>query len=261
MCFMSRSGRPDGRLHRQGFTILEMLVSAALFSFLLVILAGMLNSAGGIWQRGLAYSQRAQTVKNSMDFIGGELSMAMLPLDRSSQNSLRFEIDPVEASTLGLNNAQSIFWQVPIASEETFGRIATVGYFVKWQGARPALYRFFLNPSDPRYNAADPNAAIASVTDWEEFQFLENVAGMWINAYDRSGNALSLPYDSRVSERLPAMVGVSLVVIDAKSIERLKSQPGAAGGPQEFINGLPAEVRPGALIVRLKINLGNASQW
>lgn len=256
-CLLNKARRDSG------FTLIELLVSVAILCFVVLVLAGVMGAGSSIWQKGLSDTQHRQRARAALDFIGEELKKARLPHDRTKQDSLRFEINPVVAQDLTLNNRDSIFWQAPIASEKSQGDLATLGYFVRWDGVQPALYRFFLNPSSVSYVRSDPNKSVSSVTDWDSYQFLDDVAGLWINAYNRNDltNALPLPFDSRVTHRLPAIVEITIVMIDSVHAKRLTSQPAVAVSAQSFIDNLPAEVRPGATQVSLKIHLENETGW
>ncbi|HSI84577.1 MAG: type II secretion system protein J [Candidatus Methylacidiphilales bacterium] len=247
---------------RCGFTLVEVLVAMTILTFIVLILTQLLGQSTRAWQQGINDTQHRQRARAALDFICRDLRKAMLPLDRSSQTSLRFEINPAGAAALSLQNAHSMFWQAPIATETSKGNLAEVGYFVQWIDGKAALYRFFLNPSDAGYNLADPNAAVSTVTDWNRYLFLENVIGMWIKSYDRNGILLAAPsFDSRVAKVLPARVEIILVLMDSTHARQLAAAPPSAADAETFMSTLPKSVLPGATAVNITVNLENPTGW
>ena len=56
----------------------------------------------------------------------------------------------------------------PVATETSYGELAEVGYFVKWEGARASLRRLFVNPSRP------DSASATGVSPNENFLIYKN---------------------------------------------------------------------------------------
>lgn len=252
--------RRDRRV-TSAFTLLEILVAVTVLSLVVLVLANILSQSTTTWQRGLSDTQHRQKARAALDFIGRDLRKASLPLERNRQDSLRFEINPPVLSGLAIQNSASIFWQAPLSTENA-RVLMEVGYFVYWKDGKAALYRFSLKSSDPGYVLNDPNASLLSVSaDWSSYLFLENVIGLWVKPYGKNGNVLSLPFDSRTTHTLPTLVELSLVVIDAPHAARIKSTPSYPSDALSFVNALPDEVRPGATILTMRINLENSTGW
>lgn len=146
---------------RRGFTIVELMVSITILSLLVVMLAGVFGQVSRAWTSGEAGIERRRNVRALADFIGAELRGAMIPLEGASYDAagnaqdgnLQFVVNPpVSAVPDEYRNADAVFWQAPLATETSFGEVAEIGYFVKWDEAdranpRPRLCRFFVNPS------------------------------------------------------------------------------------------------------------------
>jgi len=252
--------RHDKRFRKFAFTLLEILVAITVLSLVVLVLANILGQSTAMWQKGLNDSQHRQRARAMLDLIGRDLRQACLSVDRARQDSLRFEINPPALTALSIQNSDALFWQAPVSTAES-GELAEVGYFVHWSDGKAALYRFFLDCSDPRYDAVEPNSSILTIPDWSDYIFLENVIGLWINAYDKNGAILAEPFDSRSSRALPASVEIFLVLLDSRSASRLTAAPGYTADASSFIDGLPADVRPGASVVSMRVNLENSTGW
>jgi len=240
------------------FTLIEVLVSMAILLLMVVLLHGILSGASGAWKLGEANKDRMQSARAISDFIANELESALLPLNRTSTNSLQLVVNPPGIST----QRDSIFWQSPLAVDQTLGDVAEIGYFVRWdtqspQNPRAALCRFFVNLTsrDPATGAitANPNFLISSQPDtWLSDSvldrvapanaandylglFAENVIGMWVRCIDSGGQVITASgttfnsrtgyTDSLLGARaacaLPTMIDLSLVLLDARSAVRV----------------------------------------
>jgi prepilin-type N-terminal cleavage/methylation domain-containing protein len=217
----------NSRETRGGFTVVELMVSIAILTVLVAMLAGIFHQVSTTWRLGEGNIERRRGARALTDYIGVELQGAMLPAEGGAvapgKNNLQFLINPPAGQVPDeCRNADAIFWQAPLATETSFGEIAEIGYFVRWiapgieaqkRGAtasRPALCRFFVNPSvvetDPGTNApkisrnknyliytgSDPAAWLSPALLNEVASakaptyaglFEENVLGLWIRAY------------------------------------------------------------------------------
>lgn len=258
---MSLCRRNSYRLPCLGFSLVELLVAMTVLSLLSVLLVTIAGQSGRIWQAGERDNQSRQRARAALNFISRELKQAALPLDRSNMDSLRFAINPKEAPS-SFASPDSLFWQAPIATDASAGRMASVGYFVHWNSQKKAaLYRLFLNPSD--YDPKDPNSALSDLPpNWEKkYCFLENVLGIWVKAYEADETAYT--GDTASSRRLPALVEISLVLLDSTTANRLDTVLDYDNyeTATAFINDLPEKLRPGASIVSMKVNLDNSIGW
>lgn len=208
------------------FTLVELLVSTAVLSVLVLLLSQVFSHASKSWLAGEGGAEHRRNERALADFIGDELRQALLPVEGQSTGSggnLQFLVNP-PASRLPANcqHADAIFWQAPLATETSFGDIAVVGYFVQWQGGKAHLCRLFVNPSsfaadggviknpDHRiYDAADADAWLsvdlverlvrpADKAGGYRGLFAENVPGFWVRCFGPDGQELPSSYDSRV---------------------------------------------------------------
>ena len=193
-----------------GFTLVELLVSIAVLSILVVLLLGILNQLSSTFTEIRAQIYRHQNGQAILGLIASDLRVAMLPQNRTDTNSLELLVDPKSLLTASPNNylfPHAIFWQAPIASNTTNGNIAEVGYYIQWDqttnpnNPKPMLYRFFVNPGDPNnyliytnpqnwltlsiLNNVDPPPSPSNTTyqGW----FADNVIGLWVRCLDANG--------------------------------------------------------------------------
>ncbi|WP_166443016.1 PulJ/GspJ family protein [Phragmitibacter flavus] len=248
----------------RGFTLLELMIAMAILAVIMTLFTIMFTGTSKAWLNGEGHAERRRNVRAIADFIGTELQGALLPVAQSTGGApanLQFIINPpVDRLSADYRNADCIFWQAPLARETSFGEIAQVGYFVKWENAVPMLCRFFVNPSvkidgvlkpNPQfliYQDANPDLWVSSSVVDEVVKpadvdagykglFAEYVLGLWIRSFGLDGVELPREYDSRVGyncqfpttgggtvteqRRLPATVQVSLAQIDSRYASRL----------------------------------------
>lgn len=241
-----------------GFTILELLAAGSLFALLVLVLASISDHALKTWSRNERNSDLREAARTAISLIGSDLRQAVLPVYPSDPNSLQFVINPAGV-TDRFRIRDAIFWQAPIATSQSRGDLAVVGYFVRKEGNTFTLCRFFINPDDPDYAIYDGGApwvsdalldARAPADEANDFEgiFLENVPGMWVIAYN--DNAAAYPaYDSRVAHKFPARVEISLVLLDKAGAQRVAAGqvalPDARSyqSASDFLDGVPAEFR------------------
>ena len=249
---------------RTAFTLVELLASTAVLALLVTVLGGIFSQVSRTWIAGEGGVERRRSARAMTDFIAAELRGAAAPVDRVStkgKNNLQLLINPPSGVLPDdCVNADSIFWQAPIATETTFGDLAEIGYFVRWDpnsttSRQPTLCRFFVNPSTivagkpesnplfliyskPQWLTADLVRKVAPATA-PAFRglFAENVAGLWVRAFQPDGAELftegKKTYDSRLGYRykvangttqerfLPARVQVSIAQFDAAGAVQL----------------------------------------
>ena len=275
---------------RQAFSLVELLVAMAVLSLIVVILAQMINHVTGAWQRGEANKEKLQNIRALADFMGSELQAAMLPINRPSQTSLQFLINPSSVTTTNRNH-DALFWQMPLATDSSQGDVAEVGYFVKWDttttpaNPRSLLCRYYVSPTDTAnyliYSAPTAwvsdtligTVAPASATNNYQGLFAKNVLGLWVTPLNSAGALIATPFDSRSGPSLPAMIDLGLVMIDARMASRITPSmkttitslvtAAAATNAQSFYTtalaspGLQA-IRSGLHYYQTRINLMNS---
>lgn len=266
---------------QHGFTLVELLVATALLAFISLMLMEMLNRTSSLWTQGQAQSDRRQSARSVADVVSRELQPALMPVDPADQTSLQFLLNPT-AVPANLRNPDALFWQAPIASDRSWGDVAEIGYFLKWDGTtpgspRPLFCRFFVNPTDKdnylilkspaswlTSDIIDKVAPANSLASGYAGLFAENVIGFWARCFDKDGKCLNA-YDSRVQKVLPRTVKIYLVLVGPAGLARLNQVPdyGAAGTGDEpdleaFISALPLGVRSTARPFITEVYLQNA---
>jgi len=276
-----------------------MLLAIAVFAILVVMITGILGQLDRMWVQTEAQNQRDRSGRALLNFMARDIKKAMMPLNISNTTNLDFVINPSSlSSTYGYRD--NIFFQAPIATDSlatSVGEIAEVGYFVQWQPQSGSqvptaqLCRFFVNPSDTvnyqiylnptswittAYLAnVAPGASASSGNPPAPYKGLlaENVIGLWINPYDKNGNAVftaSRTYDSRTTSNLPAVVDISILVLDPATAKRLGAnssmlttvkgdvQTTTITNADQCLTTLPAVLQPGASCFTTRVQLSNS---
>jgi len=262
------------RNRRNGFTLVEILVATSLLVVISLFLVEIANQSARAWTQGEHQSNNRQRAQVALDFMGRELQQALLSSDPIN-GPLEFVIDPTAVTSFP--NRDTIFWQAPVATDASRGDLAEVGYFVRWTGTQASLCRFFVNPSDTAnyhlYDTPSPSqwvsdsilntVAPADKTDHYQGLFLENVIGLWVQAYQVDGTAYL--GDSRTAGHLPAFVQISLALIDTTIAARLTASQAStvqagyknASTAEMLVASLPATIRAGASVVTIRVSPAN----
>lgn len=226
--------RPPAR----GFTLIEVLVATAILALVVVMLAQIIHSVASAWATSSSSTERRQNGRALADFIGQELRSATLPINlNAAAPNLQFVRNPSSIGTTN-NHPSSLFWQAPVATDDAYGDLAEIGYFVRWDksGSVPSarLCRFFVNPSSTNY-LINANAnwvtdqllqdvAPADASSGYVGLFAENVIGLWARFFQADGMEIGVAkdsYDSRVTPKLPASVEISVMLLDSHSAAHL----------------------------------------
>ncbi len=231
-----RTRRPRAGL--TAFTLVEMLAATAVFGILVVLILTILGQLDRSWVQMEAENQRQHDGRDLLNYLARDIQKAMLPVNAANSSSLQFVINPSTSGSTTYSYHDNIFFQAPVATDTSAGEVAEVGYFVQWQGTSPQLCRFFVNPTNANYTIYSNPTGWLSTTiigtvapgTKPAYQGLlgENVVGLWINAYDSQGNFVmdsSRRYDSRTTSNLPAMIDVSILVLDPATAARVASSP------------------------------------
>ncbi len=232
--------------NRRAFTIVELLVATAVLAMIVAFLGTMTSNVSKVWTTGNAQIDRRRNVRAIVDLISADLKGAMLPVDPAvepTKPNLQFVLNPGGIS-LDFKNPDAIFWQSPVASDQSRGDIAEVGYFVKWDGLetenpRAKLCRLFVNPSDtenfriysdrkawlndqviravaPANNEQNKEGELAG---WRGL-VADDVIGFWARWKDGANKQVTT-YDSRTTLALPKVVEVSVVQLDSQAAGRV----------------------------------------
>lgn len=253
------------------FSLVEILAAVAVLSLVMLILVGLSDQVSRVWSKGLSQNQHRNRARAALTFMSRELSQAMVSPD-ANDTALQFVINPAKVT---LNYPNSVFWQAPVATDSSSGNLAEVGYFIQRDGSRANLCRLLVNPTDTAnfliYDAADPTkwasdailTAVAPATKGTRYRglFLENVLGLWVQAYNKDGTVYS--GNSRLTtpiNTLPAYVKISLVFLDENCAKRVTGQAPLATAtdtPDGFISNLPTSLRSGASVATFTVALKN----
>jgi uncharacterized protein (TIGR02599 family) len=192
------------------FSLVEMLVSIAILSILMIILLGMTFSLSTLWQAGQAHNERRTNAQAIFERMTRDLQQVSVPSTRSGNpslfntTSLQFVINPSGVSS-NYEFPQALFWQAPVwqaqVSQATNGNLAVVGYFVQWVNGAPCLSRVVINPStysiysNPATsawindNSLATNAPATAASNYSGLM-AGNVLGLWVQALDGLGNPI-----------------------------------------------------------------------
>ena len=247
-------------MNRRGFSLIELLVACAILSLLIILLAQMLGSVSNIWMDGSSRSQRRQTTRAVLNFISRELQEASLPADRqvvAGRGDLQLVINPATVPDK-FKHPHAIFWAAPIATDDSEGDQAEIGYFIRWTGGRAALCRLFLNPAESRTLLGGTNtlqriyqhpgnwvngdvldaACPADEATGYRGLFADNVIAFWARPLNAAGTPIfnqgSDGFDSNIASggnaapALPAGMEISFIVLDSNIANRLADNPEAA---------------------------------
>lgn len=255
-------------------------MAVALLAMISVSLLSISSHVSRLWSAGESQNQHRIRARAALEYMGREMQLAVIPINPAETNTLQFVVNP---GGVGFSNHDSVFWQAPIARDQTHGELAEVGYFVRWQSNNTAdLCRFLVTPDTATnyliYSKPYPSSwvndamldLVAPAGKASHYQgvFLENAVGLWVKASRRDGSAWS--GDSRLEQSLPATVEISLVLLDSKTAARLAGQPAdaqkirtrvvSASTAREFLGdaSLPAYIRAGATEVAFAVNLINS---
>jgi type II secretory pathway pseudopilin PulG len=264
------------------FTMIELLVSTAVLSVMVVMLVGLLDRTAASWTAGVAQTERRQSARVLADSIANELRCALLPTDSADVSTLQLTLNPA-AVPATFRNPDAVFWQAPLAADRRLGDIAELGYFLKWQpqpdgSVRPLFCRFYVDPTDAdnfliykkptQWLSAAILETVAPATRASAYRglFAENIIGFWVRCFDKDHNVI-LPrdtYDSRTKKTLRS-IRVSLVLLDAAGLQRLNKVPdyttaGTGNEPdlESFIAALPNGVRQGARSMSAEVRIENS---
>ncbi|HEY1084219.1 MAG TPA: type II secretion system protein [Prosthecobacter sp.] len=250
-------------MHRtRAFTILELLVSMAVLAALTVLLATLFQSASHAWQASGSRSERNRSGQVLMEYAARELRSAALPvetLSKAGAPNLQFLVNPPPVSVPeDCRNPHCLFWQAPVATEQSWGEFAEVGYFVKWEPvgetAVPSLRRFFVNPSyydqTTGRQERNPDFRIYShYASWLTPELIEkvapadavsgyaglvaeNVLGLWVRLYDPDGKEIMESPSAAVPESQ----------FDSRAGYRYTPLPAEGGTGSSQIRYLPSRV-------------------
>lgn len=215
------------------FTLVELLVATAILTLLSGLLMSIANQVGSAWREGQSANERRSTGRAILDFMATEIRQASSGI--SHPEVIDFKSGPGSpptysslathfvaslpaligvASTTYPNttgngsgnnpflNPHAVFWQAPIARNTSRGSLATIGYFVRWDGTQARLCRYQVDPADtanytvfktPQVNwvtSGNLNAIAPATAPTYQGWFADNVIGLWIRPLDAFGHPI-----------------------------------------------------------------------
>jgi len=215
---------------RHAFTLVELLISIAVMTFLLLVLSEMTGAAGRAWKSGQSRTDAFQSGRTALEIIARELTPAVV--DTRTQ----FVIAPASVLTsVGANNvaagSPTLLWMSPLGQG---GSLVCVGYYLLRDDTRQyyRLERIYIpatnstgaastyfpkmvnagNPLDPATRTSAVNANWFTQT-WDATAFNEfdpsntsavvssaadGVVAFWAQCLDVLGNPIPLVSNSTV---------------------------------------------------------------
>jgi type II secretory pathway pseudopilin PulG len=211
------------------FTLVELLVSVALLTFIMLILASVTESASRAWRDGQSRTETFQSARTSLEIVTREITPAVV------DTRMQFVLAPGDVlSRAGAKNvapySSALLWMAPLGDE---GALCCVGYYLYRDDTRQfyRLKRVFIPPptdakpspyfpqmvniGDPRDPALRTNPVNADwfTRKWDAQAFDEEdaanshavvssaadgVVAMWVQCLDVLGKPIPLLVKSTV---------------------------------------------------------------
>jgi type II secretory pathway pseudopilin PulG len=221
--------RSGVRRSAPAFTLVELLVSMALLTFLMLVLAGVTESASRAWREGQSRTETFQSARTSLEIVARELAPAIV------DTRMQFVVAPgsilTDAGAANVApNTPALLWMAPLGEQ---GSLRCVGYYLYRDDARKfhRLKRIFIapptaakpspyfprmvntsNPRDPELHTS-PTDAQWFTRSWEAAAFDEEnannaqavvssaadgVVAFWVQCLDALGNPVPLLSQSSI---------------------------------------------------------------
>jgi prepilin-type N-terminal cleavage/methylation domain-containing protein len=136
---------PGSRVLSAGFTLVELLVSLALLTFLMLVLGSVTESASRAWRDGQNRTETFQSARTSLEIVARELSPAVV------DTRMQFVLAPSTIlSAAGAKNvapqSPALLWMAPLGEN---GSLRCVGYYLYRDEAKQfyRLKRIFIAPA------------------------------------------------------------------------------------------------------------------
>ena len=223
------------------FTILELLVAMAVFSLLIVMLMGMVDSASKLWRENENRVDSYREARAAMSIISHDLRNALagtnLNYIRINNDAYGFltnaETDTNSAAAIFFLSAQSATSQDPAANKSD---VCQVGYFLAYDKTSALagvntnvpktmnLYRYFLS-SDETFakltNGTYPvfGSSIGALDDDVDL-LARNITRFHIDALDTNGTS----YVSTTNAPLPPVIQIEMTAINTETAKKLDSK-------------------------------------
>jgi prepilin-type N-terminal cleavage/methylation domain-containing protein len=208
------------------FTLIEMLVSLAVFAMIAAALLALVEEATNLWRDSEGRVDACREARAALGVMARDLRNAVAT---SNSEFIKFNL---QSGAAGTNHGSNVFFlaSLPPSAQEAGSRsdVCQVGYFLAFDRTSAStnralnLYRHFRSSNRTFSNlvAATLFADIAADTTGEEL-LARNVVGMRITPVGAKGGHW-VPFDPSSGAELPAMVEITLSVVDQDTAKRLK---------------------------------------
>ncbi len=138
------SGR---RRSSSALTLVELLVSMALLTFLMLVLAGITEAASRAWREGQSRTETFQSARTALEILARELTPAVVDTRMQFVVALGDLLTDAGAQHVA-PNSPALLWMAPLGDD---GSLRVVGYYLYRDEARKfhRLKRLFIAPPTP----------------------------------------------------------------------------------------------------------------
>lgn len=196
-----KTSRPPG-----AFTVLEMLVAAAVFLMMATLLFSIMSQVNAAWQQADGQKNRRELGRALVDLMARDLQGAIPPLPGSGTNVVNFEL---ETGAVGIADSDCVFWQTRLPANRARTDVMTVGYYV---GTNHEFYR--AAQSGPLPSIVSEAAGLGATNG----VLAEGVIRMAVQAFNRDGSTSS--GSAVYTTNLPSAIEVTLAIADGRTLAR-----------------------------------------
>jgi len=225
----------SGRTVRQtlGFTLLEVLISMTILTFLVVILMSMVDSATKLWRQNENRVDSYREARAAANLIAADLA-SIAP----TGNTNFFQIDTTASNvqSLSVPDTNNIFFLTAQptstqgeSADNTRGNLCAVGYFLAKEsgsGNSPRnLYRYFRNSSStlekcfPSPGNLIPDALSVSATDQYVEQLARNITSFRVKPFTVTSAGL-VAFD-QTKHSMPDLLEVEFTALNNETAKQL----------------------------------------
>ncbi len=256
-----------------GFTLVEILAAVSVLVVLVVVLSSMASHVGKLWTRIDSQNQRRTVARALLQSMAREIQMIRIPVPAnplasvSGSGNLQLAVNLTkiadkEAIPSDCLNPHAIFFQAPIAVNDSCGAIAEVGYFVRWDTtskpgvATANLSRFYADPSKSSdfliYSGSNwfanvLNVAPATAPSWNGW-LADNVIALFVRCLNKDGVPITVNANGQAFEAgnpfafdssqgytdpttllvhqapaVPPCIEITIVVVDSNTAQKIKT--------------------------------------
>jgi type II secretory pathway pseudopilin PulG len=134
-----------------GFTVIELLLSICLLSFILLILASATESSGRMWRDGQSRTDSFQSARTTLELMARELTPAVVDTRTqfvTAPNTILSKVVKSKNEELAkcfAPESPAILWMAPLGAQ---GELCCVGYYLYRNEAKKfhRLKRIFITP-------------------------------------------------------------------------------------------------------------------